>query len=541
MKKIFVILLFLAAGLTGFGQSSVALLVDGATSQYTISRHIYGHFSEHLGRCIYDGFWVDPKMNVPKQDRIRLDIVEALKKIQIPNLRWPGGCFADEYHWRDGIGPRDLRPTMINTNWGNVTEDNSFGTHEFLLLCKLLGTEPFIVGNLGSGTVEEMSKWVEYLNYDGVSPMTTMRKANGQEKPWGVQYFGVGNENWGCGGSMTPEYYVTQYRQYSSFLKNYPGTTLRKIACGPSGANYAWTDVVMSGLAGGGGRGNMWGLDLHYYTRPPRGNFGQGQGQRPQGQQGAQGQQQQPAPSQGSATNFTEATYFACMRNTLRMEEFIRRHDSIMTRYDPQKRVALVVGEWGIWTDTEPGTNPRFLYQQNSLRDALIAGTNLNIFNNHADRVKMAQIAQTINVLQAVILTEGTKIILTPTYHVFDLYKVHQDAKLLPVKFTSPDYVLDGQTIPALNVSASQDSLGVVHITLVNIDPNKTITLSTTLNQIKWASVTGQVLTSPKITDINTFDKPNTVLITKFDGAKKQGDLLNVTLPSKSVVLLTIK
>lgn len=532
MKKIFAFVLCIGIAAALSAQSSVALLVDAGSSKYTISRHIYGHFSEHLGRCIYDGYWVDPKMNVPKQDRIRLDIVEALKKIQIPNLRWPGGCFADEYHWRDGIGPRDMRPTMINTNWGNVTEDNSFGTHEFLLLCKLLGAEPFIVGNLGSGTVEEMSKWVEYLNYDGVSPMTNMRKANGQEKPWGVQYFGVGNENWGCGGNMTPEYYVTQYRQYSSFLKNYPGTTLRKIACGPSGANYAWTDVVMSGLIGGGGRGNIWGLDLHYYTRPPRGNFGQGQ--QPQGQQ-------QQAPSQGSATNFTEATYFACMRNTLRMEEFIRRHDSIMTRYDPQKRVALVVGEWGIWTDPEPGTNPRFLYQQNSLRDALIAGTNLNIFNNHADRVKMAQIAQTINVLQAVILTEGTKIILTPTYHVFDLYKVHHDARLLPVKFTSPDYVLDGQSIPALNVSASQDSLGVVHITLVNIDPNKTITLSTTLNQIKWSGVSGQILTSAKITDINTFDKPNTVVITKFDGAKKQGDLLNVTLPSKSVVLLTIK
>jgi len=539
MKKILLILILVAVTISSYGQSSVALGIDAGASKYTISRHIYGHFSEHLGRCIYDGYWVGESMLVPKQDRIRLDIVDALKKIKIPNLRWPGGCFADEYHWRDGIGPRALRPTMINTNWGNVTEDNSFGTHEFLLLCELLGTEPLIVGNVGSGTVEEMSKWIEYINYDGISPMTNLRKQNGHEKPWKVTYWGIGNESWGCGGSMTPEYYVTQYRQYSQFAKSYPGAPLRKIASGANSTNYQWTDVLMQGLAGGGGRGGMWGMDIHYYTRPPRGGGGFGQGA--QGQQRTQGQQGAPVQSQGSATSFTEATYFATMRNALRMDEIIRGHDSVMTKYDQQKRIALIVGEWGIWTDPEPGTNPRFLYQQNSLRDALIAGSTLNIFNNHCDRVKMAQLAQTINVLQALILTEGPKMILTPTYHVFDMYKVHQDAKMLPVTFTSPDYILNDQKLPALNVSASQDSLGVVHITLVNIDPNKTITLSTTLNQVKWSTVTGQVLTSAKITDINTFDKPGTIQIAKFDGAKKQGDLLNVVLPSKSVVLLELK
>jgi alpha-N-arabinofuranosidase len=529
MKKAFVFVFSIAMTATLFGQSSVALLVDAGSSKYTISRHIYGHFSEHLGRCIYDGYWVNESMPVPKQDRIRLDIVDALKEIQIPNLRWPGGCFADEYHWRDGTGPRTQRPTMINTNWGNVTEDNSFGTHEFLQLCELLNTEPVIVGNLGSGTVEEMSRWIEYLNYDGISPMTNMRKQNGHEKPWGVSFWGIGNENWGCGGNMTAEYYVTQFRQYSSFAKNYPGTTLRKIASGANSSNYEWTEVLMKGLAGGGGRSMMWGMDVHYYTRPPRG--------RP----GAPGQQGTQTPSQGSATNFTEATYFATMQNALRIDEIIKGHDAVMTKYDSLKRVALVIGEWGIWTDPEPGTNPRFLYQQNSLRDALIAGSTLNIFNNHCDRVKMAQLAQTINVLQALILTEGTKMILTPTYHVFDMYKVHHDAQMLPVKFTSPDYVLEDRRLPALNVSASRDSSGVVHITLVNIDPKNTITLSTTLNQVKWTSVSGQILTSAKITDINTFDKPNTVVISKFDGAKKQGDLLNVVLPSKSIVLLTIK
>jgi len=517
MKKFLFISLFLTLTVSAGSQTSIAMVVDASAAEHTISRHIYGHFSEHLGRCIYDGYWVDPALPVPKHDRIRLDIVEALKKIKIPNLRWPGGCFADEYHWRDGIGPRDQRPTMINTNWGNITEDNSFGTHEFLTLCELLGAEPFIVGNLGSGSVEEMSKWVEYMNYDGISPMTNMRKQNGREKPWHVTFFGVGNENWGCGGNMTPEYYVTQYRQYATFLKNYPGTALRKIACGPSGGDYNWTNMVMSGLVRGG-RGNLWGLDFHYYTRPPRGSAGQ-----------------------GSATNFTEATYFGTMRNALRIEQLIKGHDSIMTKYDPQKRIALVVGEWGIWCDPEPGTNPRFLYQQNSLRDALIAGSTLNIFNNHCDRVKMAQLAQTVNVLQAVILTEGPKMILTPTYHVFDLYKVHHDSKMLPVKFTSPDYVFENQTLPALNASASQDSTGAVHLTIVNIDPNKNVNISITLNQIKWTTVSGQILTSANLTDHNTFEKPNTVVIEKFNGARKQGDMLDVLMPAKSVVMLELK
>lgn len=534
-------MLVAAVNINGFGQSSVALVVDAGASKYTISRHIYGHFSEHLGRCIYDGYWVNESMSVPKQDRIRLDIVDALKKIKIPNLRWPGGCFADEYHWRDGIGPRLLRPTMVNTNWGNITEDNSFGTHEFLMLCELLNTEPLIVGNVGSGTVEEMSRWVEYVNYNGISPMTNLRKQNGHEKPWKVTFWGIGNESWGCGGRMTPEYYVTQFRQYSNFAKNYPGAQLKKIASGGSGTNYRWTEVLMQGLSsaynyglGSGSWGGMWGIDVHYYTRPPRGRMDQS-GQRIQGRQDA------PVESQGSATNFTEATYFATMQNALQMDEIIKGHDAVMTKYDSLKRIALVIGEWGIWTDPEPGTNPRFLYQQNSLRDAIISGSTLNIFNNHCDRVKMAQLAQTINVLQALILTDGPKMILTPTYHVFDMYKVHQDARMLPVNFTSPDYVFGNQILPALNVSASMDSTGTVHITLVNIDPGKSITLSTTLNQVKWTTVTGQILTSAKLTDINTFDAPDNIKIAKFDGAKKQGNILNIVLPSKSVVLLELK
>jgi alpha-N-arabinofuranosidase len=514
MKKSFLILLITASvKFQGIAQSTVAMQVDGSNPKITISRHIYGHFAEHLGRCIYDGFWVGDSIKVPKKDRIRLDVVEALKKIKIPNLRWPGGCFADEYHWRDGIGPRNERPKMVNTNWGVVTEDNSFGTNEFMDLCTLLNTQPYIAGNVGSGTVEEMAKWVEYFNFDGVSPMANLRKQNGHAAAWKVAYWGVGNESWGCGGNMTPDFYADQFKRYATYARNYPGAPLRRIASGANSGDYNWTDVMMRKA-----RGQMWGLTLHYYTIPT-GNWG----------------------SKGSATHFDEQQYFNTMKNCLFMDTLVTRHSAIMDKYDSTKRVALVVDEWGVWTDVEPGTNPGFLYQQNSLRDALIAGTTLNIFNNHADRVRMANLAQTVNVLQAVILTKGNKLLLTPTYHVFDLYKVHQDAKLLPLTFTSPDYTMGDQKIPALNASASRDSLGAIHITLVNLDPNKKMSLQTSLNGLQWSTVYGQVVTSAKITDINTFENPNKIHVEKFAGASKQGNNLLVDLPAQSVVMLELK
>jgi alpha-N-arabinofuranosidase len=480
----------------------------------TISRHIYGQFSEHLGRCIYDGFWVDEKLPVQKKDRIRLDIVEALKKIRIPNLRWPGGCFADEYHWRDGIGPREQRPKMVNTNWGGVTEDNSFGTHEFLELCSLLNCEPYIAGNVGSGTVEEMAKWVEYLNFDGVSPMANLRKQNGRATPWKVSFWGVGNESWGCGGNMTVDYYADQYKRYATYARNYPGAPLKKIASGANEADYNWTEVCMKKIKAN----DMWGISMHYYTLPT-GDWAK----------------------KGSSTDFNEKDYFATMKNCLKMEELVNKHSAVMDKYDPDKKVALVVDEWGIWTDVEAGTNPGFLYQQNSLRDALIAGTTLNIFNNHCERVRMAELAQSVNVLQALILTEKEKMLLTPTYHVFDLYKVHQDAQWLPVKFTSPDYSMEGQKIPAVNISASRDSTGTVHITLVNLDPVKKQTINSSLDGIQWKTVSGQVLTSPQLTDINTFTNPGKVHIEKFSGARKLANRLNIELPAKSIVMLELK
>ncbi|TCC91772.1 alpha-N-arabinofuranosidase [Pedobacter frigiditerrae] len=512
MKKLLLSLSVIACSFALKAQTETVLTIKPATEQ-VISKHIYGHFSEHLGRCIYDGFWVDENSTIPNKGRIRLDIVEALKKIKIPNLRWPGGCFADEYHWRDGIGPRNLRPKMVNTNWGGVVEDNSFGTHEFLELCEMLQTEPYIAGNVGSGTVEEMAKWVEYLNFDGVSPMTAIRKENGREKPWKVAFWGVGNESWGCGGNMTPQYYSDLYRRYATYARDYEGAPLKKIAAGANSDDYNWTETCMKNIGT-----RMWGLTLHHYTLPT-GKWN----------------------AKGSATAFDESQYFNTMQNCLKMEELVTKHSAVMDKYDPKKRVALVVDEWGIWTDVEPGTNPGFLYQQNSLRDALIAGTTLNIFNNHSDRVRMANLAQTVNVLQALVLTEKDKMILTPTYHIFDLYKVHQDAKYLPIDFVSPDYVSGDKKIPALNISASQDANGAIHISLVNLNPNQKITLNTALDGLNWKTVTGQILTSAKITDINTFSDPNKIHIVKFNGAKKNGNKLSVELPAQSVVVLELK
>lgn len=511
MKKSLLSLALLCLSVCVFGQASIT--INGSNGQ-TISRHIYGQFAEHLGHGIYGGFWVDKDLPVEKQDRIRMDVVNALKKIKIPNLRWPGGCFADEYHWRDGIGPREQRPTMVNTNWGGVTEDNSFGTHEFLELCKLLGCEPYVAGNVGSGTVEEMSKWIEYLNSNSNSTVVQQRRQNGQQDPFYVKYWGVGNESWGCGGDMTPEFYADQFKRYASFAKDYPKARLNKIASGPNSDDYNWTEVIMKNVPDW----QMWGLSLHYYT-VPTGNWGH----------------------KGSATAFSEQEYFGTMERCLKMEELVTRHSAIMDKYDPKKHVALVVDEWGVWTDVEPGTNPGFLYQQNSLRDALIAGTTLNIFNNHCDRVKMAALAQTVNVLQSLILTDKEKMIVTPTYDVFDLYKVHQDAKYLPISLNSPDYVMGDKKLPAVNASASQDSTGKVHISLVNLDPNKSISINTELNGIKWSKVSGRVLTSAKLTDINTFDQPDHLRIAEFRGAKKSGNKLTVDLPSKSIVVLELE
>ncbi|MDB5327417.1 MAG: alpha-N-arabinofuranosidase [Phycisphaerales bacterium] len=499
------------------------IVLNADLGQQKISRHIYGHFAEHLGRCVYEGLWVGEDSPMPNTRGFRNDVVDALRKLNIPNLRWPGGCFADTYNWKDGIGPREKRPGVVNFHWGGTVENNHMGTHEFLDLCEMLGCEPYIAGNMGSGTVREMAEWLEYITMPAHSPMADLRRKNGREEPWAIQFWGVGNENWGCGGNMRAEYYADLFRQYQSYCRHFtPGQKLYKVACGLTND---WNDVLMREAAR-----FMHGLSIHYYT--------------------VNG----PWDKKGSATDFNVDDWQLTMQKAANIEDFIKQTAAIMDRYDPAKRVGIVMDEWGTWFEVEPGTNPGFLYQQNTIRDALVAGLSLNVFHNHADRVQVANIAQTVNVLQAMVLTDGDKILLTPTYHVFEMFKVHQDATLLPTAVQAEEYVAargmigtagaGGTTTlsatPQISASASRDANGVVHLSLCNLHHADAADVTCDLRGMTATGVTGRVLTAPAMNTMNTFEQPNTVEPMAFGGATLTASGLSATLPARSVVVLKL-
>lgn len=488
-----------------------------------INKEIYGHFSEHLGRCIYEGIYVGEDSQIPNRNGMRTDVVEALKKIKVPVLRWPGGCFADEYHWMDGIGPKENRKKMINTHWGGVVEDNSFGTHEFFELCEQLGCEAYVNGNLGSGTVREMSEWVEYITFNGVSPMADMRAANGHKDPWKLTYFGVGNENWGCGGNMNPDFYANEYRRYQTYVRNYDKDhPIKKICSGPNVDDYAWTRGVLETAFGhqmensDASHGFMDGLALHYYVHP-------------------HGWQ-----NKGSATDFDEKDWYITLNKAYFMDELVTRHGYIMDEFDPDKRIGLIVDEWGTWFDVEPGTNPGFLYQQNTIRDALVAGVTLNIFNKHSDRVKMANIAQMVNVLQSVILTDGADMILTPTYHVFDMYKSHQDAMLVDSSLETEQIGLEDEwQVPNLTESVSEDAEGRLHITVTNLSASESYPIDAVLVDFAAGEVQGEIV-SGEMHEKNTFEAPDCVQVRSFDQVTVTEQGLSFTIPPCAVVHLTV-
>ena len=506
LKPIF--LLLLVASLSASAQVRVA--VHESDPGPVIPKEIYGQFSEHLGRCIYDGIWVGPDSSIPNIDGYRKDVLEALKALKVPVLRWPGGCFADEYHWRDGIGPRKTRPRMINSNWGGTLEDNSFGTHEFLDLCEMLGTEPYISGNVGSGSVEELAKWVEYMTARG-GTVAEERAANGRKEPWKVKYIGIGNESWGCGGNMTAEFYSDQYRRYATYCRDYDGNRLYKVASGASDYDYNWTKVLMEKV---GNRADA--VSLHYYTITDWNH-------------------------KGSATDFTDGEYYDIIAKALEIEEVLRNHEHIMDTYDPKRRIDLLLDEWGTWFDVEPGTNPGHLFQQNSMRDALVAAMSLNIFNKHTARLKMANIAQIVNVLQSMVLTQGDKMLLTPTYHVFRMYNGHQDAVAVPVSFTCDTLQApSGRLYPTLSVSASRTKEGKLLITLANPCLDKSQTVVLTLDALRPKTVSGEILQAADIRAHNTFDKPRQVEPKAFSGARISGSTVTLTLPPASVVAVTL-
>lgn len=513
MKKKILFSALLLSSITLTAQKSATIKVNVEEGKQIIPKEIYGQFAEHLGSCIYGGLWVGENSSIPNTNGYRNDVLNALKELKIPVLRWPGGCFADEYHWMDGIGPKENRPKMVNTNWGGTIEDNSFGTHEFLNLCEMLGCEPYISGNVGSGSVEELAKWVEYMTSDGDSPMAKLRRQNGRDKAWKVKYLGVGNESWGCGGNMRPEYYADLYRRYQTYCRNYDGNRLYKIASGASDYDYNWTEVLMENA-----KNHMHGLSLHYYTV-----------------KGWNG-------SKGAATQFDKDDYYWTLGKCLEVEDVIKKHIAIMDKYDPQKRVNLLLDEWGTWWDEEPGTIRGHLYQQNTLRDAFVASLSFDVFHKYTERLTMANIAQIVNVLQSMILTNDKGMVLTPTYHVFNMYKVHQDATYLPLDIISDRMqVRDNRTLPMVSATASKDKEGKIHVSISNVDADNAQDITINLPNVKLNSVSGQVLTSKNLTDHNTFENPNVIQPQNFTGAKINKGSLQVKLPAKSIVTLELK
>ena len=506
-----------AMSLLAFGWAHAAtpvskLTVDTTKSGAVIDRNIFGQFAEHLGTGIYGGIWVGTDSKIPNTNGIRNDVVAALKAIKVPNVRWPGGCFADEYHWEKGIG-KGKRPVTLNSNWGGVIEPNTFGTDEFMEFTRQVGTEAYVSANVGSSTPQETAEWLEYMTSEKETSLAQARRENGHPAPYSVAFLGIGNESWGCGGNMTPEHYTDEYRQFTTYAKNYnPAQNgdkrMKKIASGANVDDYNWTEVFMKNKSG-----DVDALSLHYYS-------------------GFEGW-----PPYQPASGFDETEYTKVIKTALRMEELVSKHSAIMDKYDPQKKIALAVDEWGAWYKSEPGTNPGFLYQQNSQRDAILAAVSINIFTRHADRVRLANIAQMINVLQAMILTDGDKMVLTPTYHVFKLYVPFQDATVIPVTYEAGTYTHGGITLPRADIIAARGKDGKVYLSITNIDPTQPLEIDASILGFKAKSANGETLTAPKIDSINTFDNPNVVTTKAYSATAKNGSLVLKVAPESVTVV----
>ncbi|PCI53404.1 MAG: alpha-N-arabinofuranosidase [Alphaproteobacteria bacterium] len=482
----------------------------------TINKNIYGQFMEHLGRGIYEGVWVGENSSIKNINGFRTDVLSALRDLHVPLVRWPGGCFADEYHWKDGIGPKNKRKVTVNTNWGGVTDDNAFGTHEFMEFAGLLGAEVYINGNLGTGTPQEMAQWLEYMTSDSQSTLANLRRENGRDKPWKIDYFAIGNETWGCGGSMTPEYYANLYKRYATFLKTPADNTPKLIASGGHTDQLEWTEYLIKNAK------STWAMQMdaishHYYTLPT-GNW----------------------EKKGSALGFDESEWFSALKNTLRMETFIKNNIAILDKHDPDKKVGFYIDEWGTWYDVAEGDDPGFLYQQNSLRDAVIAALNLNLFHQHADRIHMSNIAQMVNVLQAMILTDKEKMILTPTYHVFKMYVPFQNATSIPLTIKGKaKYKYNDASIPKISATAAIAQDGKLYIALVNTDPNSMESVSIKAPK-DFVSAKGFILTSDVLDAHNTFAKPDNITPIAFTVLAVDGNV-KIDLRPKSIIVFNLE
>ena len=522
-KLVTLVAVLLSLTLPALSADKVQLTVDATKTGAKIDRHIFGQFAEHLGHGIYEGVWVGTDSSIPNTRGIRNDVVTALKAIKVPDVRWPGGCFADGYHWRDGIGPEDKRVVRLNPDWGGVIEPNSFGTHEYMDFLNQIGAEAYVSVNLGSGTVKEAADWLEYMTAAQPTTLEKERAANGHPDPWRIAFLGLGNESWDCGGNMTPEYYADVMKRFNHFVRNYNPAQQKqdemlKIAVGPGGDGprwTEWTETVMKAYSQHTWSWDINGLSMHSYTVVK-------------------------FPPEVKSVGFGESEYSSFLKETLKMEDLIKIHSAIMDRYDPQKKVTLVVDEWGAWYAPMPGSNPGFLVQQNSIRDAILAALNLNIFARHADRVRMANIAQMINVLQAMIMTDKEKMVLTPTYYVYKMYVPFQDSTLVPVTFDAGTYTNGSVTLPRVDAIAAKDTTGKLWLAITNLDPNQPVEIDASVAGVSVKSVSGQMLTAPQVDSVNTFDAPNTV-VPKPIAAKAEGGKLTLSLAPKSVTVVALE
>ena len=500
-------------------QNKIQLSIDTAKPGPKIDRNIFGQFAEHLGYGVYEGIWVGSDSKIPNTRGIRNDVVAALKALKVPNVRWPGGCFADEYHWRKGIGSRAV---TLNPNWGGVVEPNTFGTHEFMDFIDQIGSQAYLSINVGSGTPQEAAEWLEYLTTPLPTTLQKERAANGHPAPYQIPMLGIGNESWDCGGNMTPEYYLRQLTIYSRFVRNFNpaqqgNQQMMKIAVGPGGGEARWTewtDTIMKAWEKRQWSWDMQGLSMHNYTVINWEN-------------------------KFASVGFGEKEYSQILKETLKMEDLVTRHAAIMDKYDPEKKIALVIDEWGSWYAPLPSSNPGFLVQQNSMRDAILAALNLNIFARHAERLRGANIAQMINVLQAMIMTDKEKMVLTPTYHVFKMYVPFQDATLIPVTFNAGTYTNGEVTLPRVDAVAAKDTSGKIWLELTNVDPTNAVEIEVSLTGSNANSATGETLTASKVDSVNTFDAPDAVKPRRVS-ARAQNGKLTIKLDPKSVSVVSI-
>ena len=513
----------LPKGVFSQGPTAQSVVVRPGVEIGVVRPELHGHFAEHLGSCVYGGLWVGKNSRIPNVNGYRKAAVDALRELGIPVLRWPGGCFADNYHWRDGIGPVDKRPKRVNMNWANALEDGSFGLHEFIGLCRLIEAEPYLSVNVGSGTPQEALDWVEYCNFPKGTTLSDERIANGAPEPFRVRYWGIGNEAWGCGGRMTPEYYANIYRQYSNYMRSFGGTTPFLVACGPNQNDANWTRGFFNGM--GGGRGPS-GFAMHYYQN----------GSLP------------PTEFTVDAMNQQLSTFQTVERAIVYQRTLIDSFNPPMAgrggragapagRGGMAPGVALLLDEWGVWDRLtgEEQTKYGQLWQQSTMRSAVAAGLGLNIFNRQADKLYMCNIAQIVNVLQSLLLTDGhtgQNCVKSTTYHAFALFKPHRSKTAVKVE--------SGGTDPLdLSMSASKSGSELV-ISFVNPKSDAGLRIDCALDGRTAKSATAQILTHKDFNAANTFGTPNAI-VPQSHLIQVPGSSVRLDLPPMSIVTATVQ